>query len=72
MMLAIIRCHQINHVKQENGVIQIGSNKNSDKKHYESEIVSYTSHQKTLCYIGLEEYYIFKVIRKNVICGNRK
>lgn len=33
-MLAIIHCDQINQVKQENGVIQIGSNKNSDKKHY--------------------------------------
>lgn len=30
-MLAIIHCDQINQVKQENGVIQIGSNKNSDK-----------------------------------------
>ena len=55
MTIAIIHCDQINQVKQENGVIQIGSNKNSDKKHY---------------VIGLEEYYIFKVIRKNVICGN--
>ena len=57
MMIAIIHCDQINQVKQKNGVIQVGSNKNSDKKHY---------------VIGLEEYYIFKVIRKNVICGNGK
>ena len=57
MMIAIIHCDQINQVKQENGGIQISSNKNSDIKHY------------VIC---LEEYYIFKVIRKNVICGNGK